>query len=381
MTPLRCPLSGAALRPDSPHSLGGGGTRWPVIDGIPFLRAGREALAREALSCLDRGEADRALALLLGDQDDWWRGAAPDRDAVGDLVRRASSLSLREAMDRLGWGPVGLYFAHRWSDPTFVAGLALVEAHWNAPRRAFELACGIGHHLRELGRRGVAVTGGDVVFAKLWIARHFVAQDAELVCFDAAHPWPVEGRRFDLALCHDAFYFLEPKHVIADRLRRAAGDGGMLAIGHVHNRDWPNLSAGSAMTSDEVAALFPDAVVYDDAELTTAAIEARVPHAAPADRRRGAEAFSLVVAPPAARTAARAIEGFLVLPPRGAALRRNPLYGDGGDRRFPSARYAREYGDRATYRTSSDCPAVATADDDTAEWARRRELVDLPDRW
>src|SRR3712207_9381940 len=73
----------------------------------------------------------------------------------------------------------------------FRSGLALVEAHWREPSTAFELACGIGHHLREWSRRGLRVAGADVVFAKLWLARHWVAPDAELACFDAGASWPL----------------------------------------------------------------------------------------------------------------------------------------------------------------------------------------------
>lgn len=219
MMPLLCPRSGAPLRPDTPHSLSDGARRWPVADGIPFLRAGREDLAHATLARLDAGDREGALALLLADQDDWWRGPAVDPDALRDLVREQARLSLREAMRRLAWGPVADYFAHRWSDPTFLSGLALQQAHWNTPRTAFELACGIGHHLRELSRCDVAVSGGDVVFAKLWIARHWVVPKATLVCFDAAHPWPVAPSRQDLVACHDAFYFLGPKAAILGQLR------------------------------------------------------------------------------------------------------------------------------------------------------------------
>jgi SAM-dependent methyltransferase len=251
------------VTPDTPHSLrDASGGRWPVIDGIAFTRASRPELAAEALARLDAGDHDGALVLLLADQDDWWHGATADESALRALLRDRERLTLREAMVHLAWGPVGDYFAHRWSDPTFLAGLALMEAHWTAPQSAFELACGIGQYLRALGQRGVACTGADVVFAKLWVARHWVAPEAELICLDAAvMPWPLgplgKARHFDLVACHDAFYFLEPKGPILDRLRLMAGDEGWLAIGHVHNRDWPNLSAGSAVSAGELAALFP----------------------------------------------------------------------------------------------------------------------------
>jgi 2-polyprenyl-3-methyl-5-hydroxy-6-metoxy-1,4-benzoquinol methylase len=369
------------MTPDTPHSLrDAAGRRWPVIDGIAFARASRAELAGEALARLDAGDREGALVHLLADQDDWWRGPVADPAALHALLRDRDRLSLRQAMAHLAWGPVADYFAHRWSDPTFLAGLALMEAHWTAPRSAFELACGIGGYLRALGRQGVACTGADVVFAKLWVARHWVAPEATLICLDAAvTPWPLaEEASFDLVACHDAFYFLEPKPAILDRLRALAGAQGQLAISHVHNRDWPNLSAGSAMNAAELAALFPDGIVYDDAELTRAAVGRRLPQQAPAAALAGAEAFSVVAGPGAAPP--RAITGILALPPEGTPLRRNPLYRDGAIA-WPSERYAAEYGPRATYPAHPTAPDRAVAGAGTADWAMRRELLDLPERW
>lgn len=376
---LRAPVSGLPLAPDSPHSLSDGAARWPVVDGIPYLRAGREALAAAALASLDAGDRRGALVLLLADQDDWWRGPAAAPADLARLVDDAPVLTLRAAMGLLAWGPVADYFAHRWSDPTFLAGLALVRAHWSAPARAFELACGIGHHLRALAGQGVAVAGGDVVFAKLWVARHWVAPGADLVCFDAASPWPVEDAVHDLVACHDAFYFLEPKAEILARLRALRAPGGWLAVGHVHNRDWPNLSAGSAVTAAAMADLFPDAVAYDDAELTRALAEARAPRPAALAGLGGVEAFS--VADGALSRPPGPASGGLAAPPPGALLRRNPLYGPDGALAWPSERYAREYGPRATYPARSAAPDRVALPGADPGAVRRRELVDLPERW
>ncbi|SDB05921.1 class I SAM-dependent methyltransferase [Belnapia rosea] len=365
---------------DTAHSVrDAAGCRWPAPDGIPFLRAGRRALAEAALVHLDAGEVEAALVLLLADQDDWWRGPTAEPAALQRLVRERETLTLREAMRLLAWGPVADYFAHRWSDPTFLAGLALAEAHWNEPHSAFELACGIGHHLRELARRGVAVTGADVVFAKLWVARHWVVPEARLLCLDAAQPWPHLGP-FDLVACHDAFYFLEPKRPILEALRGLLDPArGVLLIGHVHNRDWPNLSAGAAVSAGEMAALLPDARLYEDAELTRALAAGRAPQAAPADDLRGAEAFAAAAGP--GLPAPRPVTGLLALPPPGAVLRRNPLYDAEGRIAWPSERYGQEYGALATYPPSTSQPPSVPLTAATVEAARRRELVDLPEGW
>ena len=152
---LRSPVDGAVLRADTAHSLVAN-ERWPVIDGIPYLRADRRALADLALNALDQGDVETATATLLGDQDDWAR-TPPASEADRRAVIRSPALSFRDAMDRLAFGGVGTYFAHRWSDPTYLSGLALAEAHWPAPQTVFELACGAGHYLREFARAAPVV--------------------------------------------------------------------------------------------------------------------------------------------------------------------------------------------------------------------------------
>ena len=376
---LRSPLSGRSLAPDTPHSLAAQGERWPVIDGIAFLRTGRDALVADALAKLDAGDRDAALALLLVEQDDWWGGPPADPARLATLVRERDTLTFRQAMDHLGFGRVGDYLAHRWSDPTYLAGLALLEAHWAEPDRVFELACGTGPYLRELARRSVPCTAGDVVFAKLWLARHWVVgPDVELICFDAGSPWPIAGRRHGLVFCHDAFYFLEPKQAVADRLRAATAQDGLLAVAHVHNAGYANLSSGAAMSAAALAALFPEGTFYDDAELTLALAEARAPRPQPAAALSEVEAFSLALGdslPP------RPVLAGLALPMPGAALRKNPLYGDDDRIAWPSERYREEYAARATYPEHSQVPRTARRVPATETGARSRELVDLPERW
>ncbi len=409
---LRSPVSGRALRADTGHSLSDGGERWPVVEGIPFLRAYRRGLAEAALAALDRGVAFEATVLLLADQDGWARTAPASEDARRRVVREADGLSFRAAMELLAFGAVGTYFAHRWSDPTFLSGLALAEAH-AAAGSVFELACGAGHFLREFGRefrragvgemaetlpcagipraeeaRGTlagsapalsrerVVAGGDIVFAKLWLARRYVAPGAALICFDAAGPWPFADAAFETVFCHDAFYFLPNKGHVAAEMRRVAA--GPVLVGHAHNALVDNLSAGSPLAPAEYAALFGQPVLYDDRELTAALVEGRAPCPALADALAEAPAVSMADA----AGAARVVSGGLAVPPAGAVLRRNPLYDDGRVR-WPSERYEREYGPLATYPAEAAGPAEAVAGRDSAidALARRRVLLDLPARW
>lgn len=372
MTTLHSPLSGAALLADTAHSLKGT-ERWPVVEGIPFLRADRRDLADAALCALDAGHAEEALVLLLGDQDNWARTPPPSEANRRALVQD-SRASFRDAMDRLAFGPVSAYFAHRWSDPTFLSGLALAEAHWTRPRRVFELACGAGHYLREFARLVPEVSGADIVFAKLWLARRYVAPRAALICFDAAVPWPLADKSADLLFCHDAFYFLPDKPHVASEMQRVST--GPVLVGHAHNALADNLSAGQPLAPAEYAALFGEPLLYDDRELTAALIEARAPRPATADALASAPAIAMV-----AGAMPRPVLGGLAMPAAGAALRRNPLY-TGADIRFPSERYATEYGPLVTYPMQVEGPERAIAGDPGIETlARRRVLVDLPSRW
>ena len=375
---LSSPLSGRALHADTPHSLAAGLERWPVIADIPFLRADRRTLADAALAALDVGNAEHALVLLLGDQDNWARTPPPSEADRAALVRDAGELTFRAAMDRLAFGAVGTYFAHRWSDPTFLSGLALAEAHWNDPTGVFELACGAGHYLREFARVTPAVAGSDIVFAKLWLARRYLAPAARLVCFDAAVAWPLASGFADLVFCHDAFYFLPEKQHVAAEMLRVAGPSGRVLVGHAHNALVDNLSAGEPLPPAGYAALFGTPLLYDDRELTQALVEARAP--VPGTVATVADAPAVAMATGAG--APRPITGGLAMPPAGAMLRRNPLYA-GPEIRWPSERYQREYGPLATYPMQAAAPewAVAGADLTIDQFARRRVLLDLPPQW
>ena len=180
-------------------------------------------------------------------------------------------------------------------------------------------------------------------------------------------------------MCHDAFYFLEPKTEVLAALRRMVGPAGWLAVGHIHNRERPGFSAGSAVTARDIESLFPDGLVYDDAELTQALVKARAPVPRSPDQLRHVEAFS-VACGPGLRRPPRILDNGLALPLPGARLRRNPLYRE-SQVAWPSERYEAEYAARATYPARTDAPERAPSGPAVEAWARRRELVDLPERW
>jgi SAM-dependent methyltransferase len=386
---LLSPTSGRPLTPAGAHALrDDDGERWPVIAGIPYLRVGRRADVERMLRRLDDGDEHGALLLALADQDDWDESPAPD-PAACDAATRAPTL--RAALASLGFGSVADYLAYRWSDPTFVSGLGLLDAAAHGARRVFELACGIGPFLRELRVRGIAAAGGDVVFAKLWLARRFVVPDAEVVCFDAAAPFPLADATAELCLCHDALHYLpDCAHAIAE-LRRI---GGRVLVGHAHNAAVENLSPGAPLAMSGYAALVPGAAFYDDAAVARAALAGSAPASVSPEQLEDVAAVAFV-SPAPRRPAPTATGSPFSVPPPAARLRLNPLLNaEPGDPapisvRWPSRRYEQEYAALSDYLR--DVPALPRClvedggdvrmDAGVEELARRRVLLDLPEAW
>ncbi|MFI5837223.1 class I SAM-dependent methyltransferase [Micromonospora sp. NPDC051300] len=367
-----CGPDGASLRADTRHTLTDGFRRWPVVEGIPWLRPGRDNLRQRAVAALDAGDSDAAAVLLLGDADDWWELPPPPAEQLrGALGAR----TLRDAVRLLGLGRVGVYFLHRWSDPSWLATLALTAAHPPAGRTVVDLACGAGHLLRHLVLHGHRdAVGVDVVFAKLWLARRFVlppGAPVALVCADLTAGWPLPPPTTPRHVaCHDALYFLPHKADVVAAAVACAGPGGALLLGHLHNARHPGGRAGLPLLPEEWTALLPGARAYSEEELTDATVAGRLPYAAGAGALAATEAVSL-----ARDTADAAAEPEILRPAPRSPLHPNPLY-ENGHRRWPDARWAEEYGERAAGYLPERWSAVGSADE-----VRRRLLLDLPERW
>ena len=233
-----------------------------------------------------------------------------------------------------------------------------------------------------------------MVFAKLWVARHWVVgrEGAARLLRCRLAPLADPGAPVDLVVCNDAFYFLDDKAALLENLRQNAGDDGWLALSHIHNRDCPGFSAGRAVTAEEIAELFPDALVYDDAELTRALVEARAPTPAgpgvAADLRGVLGGVRPRDAPGAARPGRRpdpAEARHRAAAQPALRPRRDGRRQGGYVIRWPSERYEAEYAPRATYPLRSPGPEHLTfegsLDAPETQRVRVREFVDLPERW
>ncbi|MFE9561185.1 class I SAM-dependent methyltransferase [Streptomyces sp. NPDC006487] len=389
-TLLRSPSTGGELHWAEPYVLTDGESLWPCLEGIPYLRLGRDSLRAAAVAAIRAGDLPGALAMLLCDRKD---DTIPPADpaAVRALVDGAGTAA--EAMAALGYGGLAPYFLHRWCQPTYLSGLALLEEHAPAGGTLFEVGCGAGHFLRTWLERSGPAIGSDLVFSHLWLARVFVAPQAHLVCFDAEGSFPIADGSAEVALSHDSFhYFRDKKHVL-DELLRIGGTGPVL-LGHVHNASHDNFSAGLPLPTDGYTATVDPDLCYDDAALTTAALDGRAasPQSAEGLREVAALAFACRTtgSPAAPGKPTDPVPGRLTGPLPGRPLTVNPLLGDDGPR-WPDEKFAREFTDGWSYLRDLARPDEATVtaaraglvgrDPEVARLAARRVFLDLPESW
>ena len=379
---LRSPQNGRELAYDGQGVLSDGETLWPCIDGIPYLRRGRESLRRAAVEALNVGAVYKALALLLSDRKDTSIPPVP-QDMARQVARGAASA--REAMESLHYGGLRWYLQHRWCEPSFLSGLALLETH--APRGAtlLDLACGSGQYLRawQQADETVTVIGADIVYSHLWIARRFVAPSAWLVCFDADGPFPLADGVAGVALAQDAFHYFADKWHVVDQMRRVSQVGTLL-LGHVHNAAQPNYSAGQPLDVDEYIALIQPSTVYDDDVLTRFALMDAAAHPATTREARASAALAFSTGP------VREDSIRVTLPPDGTSLELNPLLASGRPV-WPSAKFEAEFVGPWQYLRTMAAPESSVldralsgalgTDPEVDGYARHRVLLDLPGRW
>lgn len=360
-----------------PHILDDGEQQWPMIEGIPYLRVGRDELRTETLSAISKGHLMEALALLLTDRKD---ETIPRLDFKNALRAARTADTVCEAMERLGYGGLAPYMYHRWCLPTYLSGLTLLEAHSKPGMSLFEAGCGMGHFLRVWTERSGPAMGCDLVFSNLWLARRFVAPKADMVCCDLDFRFPVQSDAAEICFAQDAFhYFRKKPHAFKEMKRISSRD--IVLLGHVHNATQPNLSPGCPLKLHEYAERIRPAVTYRDKDLTAAALTG-VP-AQPVESAAelsAAQAFSFATNEPI-----ESMQPWLTTPRPGLPLQLNPLLVSGTPH-WPSAMFKSEFVDEWSYLLemtypSNDVIAAAQAGQPCEVHARRQVLLDLPPRW
>ena len=402
---LRCPYCGGRLElvEALPHRSEGGDLSsgilgchcctFPVVSGIPVMHLEPWAVAaREAIEADRVDEAERVLL-------------APGDEARGKRFQELSAIptsSYRELVEALGPAVEGGYFLYRFSDPTYLVARAVIEAVAGTVLerggRAIDVCGGSGHLTRSLlGLSSEAPVIADLYFAKLWLARRFLAPTCEPVCCDANAPLPFARGSFDFAVCSDIFHYIWTKRRFVSELVRLIEHPGPAAvvISHLHNeRQW-SPSFGQPLPPEGYRDLFE---ALTPRLFSESGLLADVIAGGPLDLARRDDDATLDADPALTIVASRHEDVYRAHPlevqsvARGE-LRLNPLYAsevDGDQVRlrlvFPSPEYEDEYGDCRRYLPEElvldlralDALVQDRVSADPLDLVRRRVVLDLP---
>ncbi|UZO79261.1 hypothetical protein NBT05_09785 [Aquimarina sp. ERC-38] len=237
---IKSPKTGKELWQVSANLFTDGEVEYPYIDRILYIRD-QPKYRDQAVALLKEDKITEATALLLRDQDAFSKQTAPDVKTICGFLKETPT-SLADAMQFLNYGPVADYFNARWSSPTFVSGLALMQHILDKNKKHVEVACGIGQFLKIAENNQVQTVGMDVVFSKLWLGRNYLGLKGILICTDINENYEITIDQPVSALCQDALYFLEHKNQVLQKIR-SFSQYTTVAVGHCHTDkelEYPN---------------------------------------------------------------------------------------------------------------------------------------------
>jgi uncharacterized protein YbaR (Trm112 family)/SAM-dependent methyltransferase len=367
---------------------------YPVIDGIPVLLAGYggDGGFQEMLA----NEPEQALCAMLGLDEE--RQATFKR-----LLARGKAPTFCEWVDFFSPGDEGTYFVHRFANPTYLVGAAILRAIGGCvvSRRVIDLCGGAGHMARLLGQisAGAEVVLTERNFWKLWLAQRIVAPQCAPVCCDAEAPLPFKRGSFSLAVCSDAFHYIWSKRMLACEIMRLVGADGVIVLNHLHNALRENFSAGLPLAPQWWRNLFTgiNTRLFKESEMLDRVLERRKIDLSGeyADRELGDEQALLLIATQFATGPEGLFEAHVIgTQPSPRAIRLNPLYQlqqDGENDllrlKFPSEQYETEFAACKRYLPERlELPAgtlrrveAGQLDDSWRGLAERHVLLDLPE--
>jgi SAM-dependent methyltransferase/uncharacterized protein YbaR (Trm112 family) len=273
-----------------------------------------------------------------------------------------------------GWHDAYDYFTLRFGQPRHLVALSFATLIRHPRKPVLDLACGFGHVTRTLARRaGVQpVVGVDETFFGLYVAKHFIAPEAEYVCSVGDTALPFRDGTFSVAFCSDAFHYFANKMTAARELKRLTQDEGTIVMAWMHNVHFRVPHDGLPLPPEGYEALMADIPyrIVADSEVLTRYLRKEGPPLA-----RSASGERLSREPLVSIVASRSTELFRdhglfqEWPHAEGRVDINPLYGidrqstDGNIRlyrAFPSDYYAREHAESAGY-----LPEAVTTDSQT----------------
>lgn len=379
------PLQAASSRLDYAVLRCGCG-RYPVIAGIPILKKGAIGIAGETADDLAALiEADRQpealAAVLLPDPPSlspaWveqlprirgtWRlknwlhqraarqlmtmAAAPSRQ--NQTVTASECLRLYFGSSGAQPGEDYNYLFFRFGQPRHLVALSFATLLHAADKPMLDVGCGCGHITRHLVQQatGQPIIGLDRNFFCLYIAKHWIAPEADFICSDAEWGLPFPDGALSAALCSDAFHYFLNKQFTVRELKRVLAETGVILLVSMSNALVPQFDrchALSPLAYGDLLGDLPHRVVSDHAVLDRYLLGKGPSLAHPGGRQQLEQALYVSVVASYQKDLFRDHESFGMWPHAQGRLDLNPLYRAVGRahvgrrvlrRTFPSAFY------------------------------------------
>ena len=358
---------------DTPHSVrdAATGRRWPAPDGIPFLRAGREALAAEALAAARRGRPRRSPRRCCSPTRTIGGAARPpSRRALRELVRAP-----RPPVPARGDGPARLGAGRRLLRAPLVrpdlprrpgAGRGALD------RAAPRLRAGLRHRPPPAGARAPRRRGVRRATwcspSSGWRGTGSAPEARARSASTPAQPWPTSRSASTSSPATTPSTSWSPRRRSWRACGRCSTAGArLLAVSHVHNREPGQPLGGRGRDGGGDGGALPR---RDPLRRRRADAGAGRGAARRARRHAPSRCTARKPSPPSRALAAAAASRS-----RGASPCRRAGHGASpqpalrrGRRasRWPSERYGREYGPRATYPPAQHRAGARRC------WTRRR---------
>jgi SAM-dependent methyltransferase len=363
-------------------------SRYPVVAGIPILGQNFDGALNGVITLIEAGRHREAMLSLIEPASPrlaprWIRSLPSVRG-----IRRLKRLAHQEALARWRERATDLlmtrkdrvvlesllkfyfdnqienynYFYFRFGQPRHLVALSFASLIHRPQKPILDLACGYGHLTRTLVQRakGQPVIGMDTSFFGLYVAKHWIAPEAEYVCCAAGASLPFQNGTFSVAFCSDAFHYFPNKFAVFRELERLTRPDGLILLVWIHNalrRPYDGLPLPPGGYEELMADIPHRAVV--DAEVLARYRQRQGPplaSSADVDRLSRAPLLSMVASH---RPAVFCDHGrFEEWPHAEGTLGVNPLYGREGHagpgrvrlhRRFPSAIYEAEHAEGKDY--------------------------------
>jgi SAM-dependent methyltransferase/uncharacterized protein YbaR (Trm112 family) len=304
---LRCPFCGGNLKASKADSLGAeleydiltcDCGRYPVVAGIPVLKkdtSGRQQ--RRLIDCvialIEAGRREEALLALMPSPglDAPASESRPSAPGPPSWAEQAVAMLMNHGGQGTACDVLAFffedqddnydYFSYRFGQPRHLVGLSFASIVRSPNKPILDLACGCGHITRSLVHQagGQPVFGLDRIFLGLYLAKHWVAPQAEYVCCDADTALPFSDATFAAAVSVDAFHYFANKTTCIRELERLTRDDGFFMLVWVHNANVRRPHDGLPLLPEGYQALVAHLAhrLVDDSDVLTRYLQKKGP--------------------------------------------------------------------------------------------------------